>query len=62
MLALPDSGFFVATVHAHNTSPKRTHMPGWNGVPEHIVARLIGEQFETYCGHLKAANTMSANL
>jgi O-antigen biosynthesis protein len=62
MLALPDSGFFVATVHAHNTSPKRTQTPGWNSVPQHTVACLIGEQFETYCGHLKTANTMTANL
>jgi glycosyltransferase involved in cell wall biosynthesis len=62
MLALPDSGFFVATVHAHNTSPKRTHTPGWNSVPQHTVARLIGEQFETYCSHLETANTMTTNL
>ena len=57
-----DSGFFVATVHAHNTSPKRTHTPGWNSVPQHTIARLIGKEFETYCGHLETANTMTTNL
>lgn len=62
MLALKDPTFFVATVHGHNTSSKRTYTPGWNSIPQDIIASLIGEQFEAYRSHLQSAQFMATSL
>jgi hypothetical protein len=42
--AHPDHTFYVGTVHARNTSPKRTESPGWRPLPNGEVRRLMDEQ------------------
>jgi glycosyltransferase involved in cell wall biosynthesis len=48
MLALSNPSFFVATVHAGNTSPKRTQTPGWNSINQTVIAAVIGADFGAY--------------
>jgi glycosyltransferase involved in cell wall biosynthesis len=50
ILALPDPTIFLATVHPRNTSPKRTHTPGWNPIAVDEVARIAGADFDSYRG------------
>lgn len=42
--AHPDHTFYVGTVHARNTSPKRTGSPGWRPLPNGEVRRLMDEE------------------
>ena len=39
-----DHTFYVGTVHAHNTSPKRTDSVGWRPMPYADVRRLMDDQ------------------
>ena len=43
VLALPRDDFYVARVHAGNTSPKHTGGPHWHAVPAEPVERLIAQ-------------------
>ena len=42
--AHPDHTFYVGTVHAHNTSPKRTETIGWRPLSNSDVRRLIDDE------------------
>jgi hypothetical protein len=42
--AHPDHTFYVGTVHAHNTSPKRTETIGWRPLPNNDVRRLMNDE------------------
>ena len=42
--ALDDNRFYVATVHAGNTSPKKTADPGWHPRSEADLRALVGER------------------
>ena len=45
VLALPDPGIYVATIHPANTSPKRPHGSRWQAVdPAMLAALMAGEQ------------------
>jgi glycosyltransferase involved in cell wall biosynthesis len=46
--ALPDPSFYVATLHTHNTSPKRTRGPFWHSFPVEEIRRLIGADWDFY--------------
>jgi hypothetical protein len=45
---LPDERFYVAIVHAANTSPKRTDGPGWDALGVRDIRALLGEDWEFY--------------
>jgi O-antigen biosynthesis protein len=59
MLRLPDSTFYVATVHARNTSPKRTHHPGWQGLSAQEIRQVLGTDVAFY--ESWAASSRSTN-
>jgi predicted O-methyltransferase YrrM len=42
--AHPDHTFHVGTVHAHNTSPKRTETVGWHPLSSQEVRRLMNDE------------------
>jgi len=44
VLAHEDHTFYVGTVHAHNTSPKRTETSGWRPLFSHEIRGLLDEQ------------------
>jgi len=48
VLALSEHTFYVATVHPHNTSPKRTHSLGWHPFPVEEIRRLLHEDWLFY--------------
>jgi predicted O-methyltransferase YrrM len=48
IVALPDERFYVAIVHAANTSPKRTDGPGWDALGVRDIRALLGEDWEFY--------------
>jgi len=48
VVALPDPTFYVATLHAHNTSPKRIRGPFWHPFPMEEIRRLIGADWDFY--------------
>ena len=48
VVALPDPAFYVATLHTHNTSPKRIRGPYWRPFPMEEVRRLIGTDWDFY--------------
>ena len=52
-----DSRFYVATVHARNTSPKRPHGRRWRAVVAHDVEALMGADAAAYAAaaHGRAA-------
>lgn len=39
-----DHTFYIGTVHAHNTSPKRTETGGWHPLPSEDIRCLLGDQ------------------
>jgi hypothetical protein len=43
IVALPDHSFYVATVHADNTSRKRTEGPGWRTRSTEEIRRLLDD-------------------
>ena len=43
MLAHQDHTFYVGTVHARNTSPKRTETSGWRPLPSQEIRRLLDD-------------------
>jgi glycosyltransferase involved in cell wall biosynthesis len=47
-LQLDTPGFFVATVHAGNTSVKRTGHPGWHPVPVAVISELMKDDAAFY--------------
>jgi glycosyltransferase involved in cell wall biosynthesis len=47
MLPLRNPNFFVATIHAQNTSPKQTATPGWNRVSQEEIARVFGSDAQS---------------
>jgi O-antigen biosynthesis protein len=47
---LPDERFFVALIHPHNTSPKRTHDGRWQAQNVGAVQALLGEDWAFYAG------------
>jgi glycosyltransferase involved in cell wall biosynthesis len=48
LLALPDSTFYVALIHAHNTSPKQTSGSHWRPYPVEEVQRLLGADWSSF--------------
>jgi glycosyltransferase involved in cell wall biosynthesis len=48
LLALEDTSFYVALVHPHNTSPKRTTDSSWHPLPTGQIRALIGEDIGFY--------------
>lgn len=50
LLALPDNSFYVATIHAGNTSPKRTHGIRWQRHPVEPLRKMLGSEWEAYAG------------
>jgi predicted O-methyltransferase YrrM len=46
--AHPDHTFYVGTVHAHNTSPKRTETIGWHPLSNSEVRRLMNDEDWTF--------------
>ena len=58
IVALSDSAFYVATVHANNTSPKQTQSSGWRAIPSQQVQSLLdkdGWEFYRRIGKEQAA-------
>ena len=49
-MALPDSRFYVATVHDANTSPKRTADPRWQPRPPSEIRAILGVGWESFFG------------
>jgi glycosyltransferase involved in cell wall biosynthesis len=47
-VALPDPRFYVGTVHARNTSPKRTRDPRWSPIAASEVEALLGDARHAY--------------
>jgi glycosyltransferase involved in cell wall biosynthesis len=47
-LALDDARFYVGTVHARNTSPKRTRDPRWTSIAVAEVEALVGDACGAY--------------
>jgi glycosyltransferase involved in cell wall biosynthesis len=50
IVALPDSRFYVATVHDANTSPKRTADPRWQPRPPSEIRAILGVGWESFFG------------
>ena len=50
IVPLPDSRFYVATVHDANTSPKRTADPRWQPLPTSEIREILGEGWESFFG------------
>jgi glycosyltransferase involved in cell wall biosynthesis len=48
IVALPDHTFYIATLHAHNTSRKKTHGALWRSFPMEKVRRLLNLDWEFY--------------
>lgn len=46
MIALADSSFYVATIHAGNTSRKRTDDPRYRPVPEERIRAMMEQDFD----------------
>jgi hypothetical protein len=44
VIAHQDNTFFVGTVHAHNTSPKRTETSGWRTLSGQDIRGLLDSQ------------------
>jgi len=49
--AHPDHTFHVGTVHAHNTSPKRTETVGWHPLSSQEIRRLMNEEDWSFYKH-----------
>jgi hypothetical protein len=61
--ALADHTFYVATVHAHNTSRKQTESSGWCPIPSHRIQRMLDQEswdFYRTVGNEEAAVIRSA--
>lgn len=54
VVALPNNTFYVATVHAHNTSRKRTGTAYWRPLPVEEVHRLISVDWDFYANLSKS--------
>ena len=54
LAVLPDAGFFVAVIHAHNVSPKRPRGARWRPLAAADVEGLLGEDLAFY-GRLRNA-------
>jgi hypothetical protein len=54
VLPLEKHGFYVALVHARNTSPKRTNTSGWHAFPVDRVRQLLASDLGFYedCGRV----------
>jgi len=50
LAVLPDDGFYLALIHARNTSPKRTTGAFWHPCPSDVVRARLGEDFGFYAG------------
>jgi hypothetical protein len=48
---LPDSTFYVATIHSHNVSPKKTNGTYWKPYPVEEIRRLLGNDWAFYQPH-----------
>lgn len=48
VLALSNHTFYVATIHASNSSPKKTDGPGWHPFPTVDIRRLLNEDWRFY--------------
>jgi hypothetical protein len=48
ILPLPNHGFYVATVHEKNSSPKRTHDRWWQTASTLEIQSIIGPDFDFY--------------
>ena len=53
VVAHADQRFYVAIVHANNTSPKRTQDPAWHTRPASDIRSLVGEESWTFYEQLK---------
>ena len=60
-VALPDPRFFVGTVHAGNTSPKRTRDPRWESIPSTDIEALMADACEAYRAALTASAVAAAS-
>jgi glycosyltransferase involved in cell wall biosynthesis len=48
LLAHDDTRFFIGTMHAANTSPKRTNDPRWTPYPAAEIAAMAGDDWPAY--------------
>jgi hypothetical protein len=48
VLALPEGAFYVALLHAGNTSPKLTHQTQWQPYPAAAIRDLLGDDWAHY--------------
>ncbi len=62
--AIPNADFYVALVHANNTSRKRTETRGWHPVPLQRITALLGEDlsfYEAWSGSLSGAARLTGS-
>jgi hypothetical protein len=52
VFALHNHNFYVATVHPHNTSRKRTESSGWRALPSPQVRSLFHDEDRSFYGSL----------
>lgn len=62
MLALRDETFYVALIHAGNTSPKRTNDVWWHAASPDEIRRLMGEDIGAYARLVGGPVSTSSHL